>query len=82
MNILSKQGNSTTTKVDNPVLSLVCDYMWKKIKNFENYEISTEGIIRNTLTKKVRAVDYSNKFGYGRITLYNKGYHKRFLYTD
>ena len=54
--------------------------MWKDIEGWENfYEVSSEGLVRNKSTNKLITIDYSNKSGYARVTLYYKGRRERFL---
>lgn len=50
--------------------------MWKTIQNFENYEISDEGQVRNIKTKRILKPSSVN--GYLKVTLRknNKGYSK------
>ena len=56
--------------------------MWKDIEGWENfYEVSSEGLVRNKSTNKLITIDYSNKSGYARVTLYHKGRRERFLCT-
>lgn len=46
--------------------------MWKDIKGWENYyEISSDGYVRNKITKKILTGD-KNSSGYMRVCLYNK----------
>ena len=48
--------------------------MWKDIEGWENfYEVSSEGLVRNKPTNKLITIDYINKSGYARVTLYHKG---------
>ena len=46
--------------------------MWKTIQNETNYEVSSEGQVRNKQTKQIKSLRYSNK-GYARVTLYTSG---------
>ena len=46
--------------------------MWKTIQNETNYEVSSEGQVRNKQTKQIKSLRYSNK-GYARVTLYPSG---------
>ena len=43
--------------------------LWKPIENFENYEVSTSGRIKNTTTNKI--LKLNNKGGYLSISLIN-----------
>ena len=54
--------------------------MWKKIKNFPNYEINETGEIKNIKRNKLLKPT-SNKAGKGYlyVSLYNNGKHKRFF---
>lgn len=45
---------------------------WKKIKDFENYEVSDEGRIRNTKTNRILKLKLGNR-GYYEICLSNNG---------
>ena len=53
---------------------------WKKIKEFADglYSVSSLGRVRNNKTGKYIVGDINN-FGYYRVTLYNKGKHKRYM---
>lgn len=54
--------------------------MWKDIKGWESYyEISDLGEVRNKKTNKLVCIDYSNRSGYARVTLYYKDKPKKFL---
>ncbi len=44
--------------------------LWRKIINFENYSIKSDGQIRNDITNKIKIP--SNLNGYKYINLYNK----------
>jgi len=46
--------------------------MWKTIQSEPNYEVSTEGLVRNKETKHVKGLRNS-KSGYLRVTLYPSG---------
>ena len=46
--------------------------MWKEIKNYENYEINENGIVRSKRTKKPMST-FSNKNFYVRVNLSVKG---------
>ena len=46
--------------------------MWKTIQNETNYDVSSEGQVRNKQTKQIKSLRYSNK-GYARVTLYPSG---------
>jgi hypothetical protein len=55
--------------------------VWKQIPNFESYEASTDGNIRNFKTKKLLA-RCGKGDGYLYITMYhNKKYHNRSIHT-
>lgn len=55
--------------------------MWKDIKGWESYyEISDLGEVRNKKTNKLVCIDYSNRSGYARVTLYYKDKPKKFCY--
>ena len=54
--------------------------MWKDIKGWESYyEVSDLGEVRNKKTNKLVCIDYSNRSGYARVTLYYKDKPKKFL---
>lgn len=54
--------------------------MWKDIDGYERYyEVSSDGEVRNKITGHTIGIDYSNRSGYGRVTLYYKEKPKRFL---
>lgn len=46
--------------------------MWKTIQSEPNYEVSTDGLVRNKETKHIKSQRYSGK-GYARVTLYPSG---------
>ena len=55
--------------------------VWKQIPNFESYEASTDGNVRNFKTKKPLAICGKND-GYLYVTMYhNKKYHNRSVHT-
>lgn len=55
--------------------------VWKQIPNFESYEASTDGNVRNFKTKKSLAICGKND-GYLYVTMYhNKKYHNRSVHT-
>lgn len=55
--------------------------VWKQIPNFESYEASTDGNVRNFKTKKSMAICGKND-GYLYVTMYhNKKYHNRSIHT-
>lgn len=57
------------------------DVIWKQIPNFESYEASTDGNIRNYKTKKLLARSGKDD-GYLYVTMYhNKKYHSRSIHT-
>lgn len=50
--------------------------IWKTIKEFENYEVSDQGQVRNKKTGRILKGSIktkNSKFGYANIILYNKG---------
>lgn len=54
--------------------------MWKTINGFDNkYEISSDGQVRNKNTGKLLTIDYSNRSGYARVTLYYNNTKTRYL---
>ena len=54
--------------------------MWKDINGFEgHYEISSNGEVRNKITNHLLTIDYSNRSGYARVTLYHNHKTKRYL---
>lgn len=44
--------------------------MWKEVKNYEKYEVNTNGEIRNKKTKKILKPEITKKWGYLRVRLY------------
>lgn len=52
--------------------------IWKDVKGFEDYEVSTKGNVRNKITSKIlKPVLCPN--GYSAVCLYKKGTHKNQL---
>ena len=45
---------------------------WETIKDFDNFEISNTGIVRNKINKKEKSQSYNEK-GYKRVTFYKNG---------
>jgi HNH endonuclease/NUMOD4 motif len=52
--------------------------MWKKIKGFNNYEVSSDGVIRNIKTKRNLKYWYHNA-GYYMVDLCENGKRKKLL---
>lgn len=46
--------------------------MWKTIQYEQNYEVNTEGQVRNKESGQIKSLRYSSK-GYARVTLYPSG---------
>lgn len=55
--------------------------MWKKIPNWSWYLVNEQSVVYNSKTKKYLSGDVNN-CGYHRITLYDKGKNKEFLFID
>ena len=51
--------------------------IWGKIKNYENYEVSNQGRVRNTKNNKILKLAISNK-GYERVWLCKNSRHQSF----
>lgn len=51
--------------------------MWKKIKEFDNYEVSSDGEVRNVKTGRVLKQDLTG-CGYNRVTVSKHNKQKRF----
>lgn len=45
--------------------------IWKKVKNYERYEISSYGNMRNIVTNTIKKISMSNN-GYSYVSLYNR----------
>lgn len=52
--------------------------IWKKISDFENYEVSNFGRIKNIKKGLILKSHINKSNGYEQITLHNKGYVKTF----
>lgn len=50
--------------------------LWKVIPEFPNYEVSTEGRVRNRSTDKFMALNM-NQYGVVFVGLFNRGQHKK-----
>ena len=48
--------------------------IWKTVENYENYEVSSLGKVRNVVTNKM--LKPSNKAGYYHVSLTNKNLKK------
>ena len=46
--------------------------VWRKIEDFNNYEVSNYGRIRNAMNKKIRKLQ-KNRRGYWKVNLMNNG---------
>lgn len=44
--------------------------MWRTVKNYDKYEVNTNGKIRNKRTKKILKPETCKKWGYLRVRLY------------
>lgn len=51
--------------------------LWRKVRDYENYEISTHGRVMNTWRNKILAPN-KNTWGYLGVSLYKNGIEKRF----
>nr|WP_052492228.1 HNH endonuclease signature motif containing protein [Enterococcus gallinarum] len=51
--------------------------LWRKVRDYENYEISTHGRVMNTCRNKLLAPN-KNTWGYLGVFLYKNGVEKRF----
>ena len=52
---------------------------WKTLKEFNNYEANQDGEVRNKITNHLLTIDYSDRSGYARVTLYHNHKTKRYL---
>lgn len=52
--------------------------IWKKIKGFENYEISTLGRVKSLKNNIILKQKFNKSNGYMQVTLYNNGEGKTF----
>ncbi|MCI1134752.1 NUMOD4 domain-containing protein [Enterococcus gallinarum] len=51
--------------------------LWRKVRDYENYEISTHGRVMNTCRNKLLTPN-KNTWGYLGVFLYKNGVEKRF----